>query len=64
MGSMNAVLIWLDKSKGERVSAFKTLSFESKLTDPDAGDTPAIFFTASVLYLQIQRLFDKGRSNF
>jgi hypothetical protein len=44
MGSMNAVLIWLAKSKGERVSAFKTLSFESKLTDPDAGDTPAIFF--------------------
>jgi hypothetical protein len=53
MGSMNAVLIWLDKSRGERVSAFKTLSFESMLTDPDAGDTPAIFFTASVLYLQI-----------
>jgi hypothetical protein len=53
MGSMNAVLIWLDKSRGERVSAFKTLSFESKLTYPDAGDMPAIFFTASVLYLQI-----------
>jgi hypothetical protein len=37
MGSMNAVLIWLAKSRGERVSAFKTLSFESKLTYPDAG---------------------------